>query len=65
MYITSVILACTNLAIDLPSLSFSSPHPVADLHEIFECTHLKFILSGWSNQTNKQTYTHMCTVQIH
>ena len=38
-----------------------------DLREIFECAHLKFMVSGRSKQTNKQTnvqaYTHVCAMQ--
>ena len=36
------------------------PHDIdIDLHEIFECAHLK-LYAKWSVQESKQTYTHMC-----
>ena len=30
-----------------------------DVHEIFECAHLKFMISGQSKQASKSTHTHV------
>ena len=36
-----------------PSLAFND----INLRKIFECGRFKFIVSGWSKQTNKHTHT--------
>ena len=43
----------------VPRLAFRWPHMVhVDVCEIFECAHLKFMVSGWSKQASIARYTH-------
>ena len=48
------------------NLSHLRSHYIAcNPREIFECTHLKFTVSGQSKQASKQTYTRMCAMKSH
>ena len=39
-------------------LAFTWSKPLTFTHrKVFECTHLKFMVSGWSKQTNRHTHT--------
>ena len=47
-------------------VAFYWPHMVhVDLPEIFECAHLKFMVSGRSKQASIARYTHTCAMQSH
>ena len=59
---------CCRLAVALHSCSHSFSWSTlawkVNHREIFECTHLKFTVSGQFKHTNQLAYTHMCNAVI-